>query len=254
MTQHGADRDVVAPDAPDELASRYVAAYDVDEPPPPINRAVRRRLPIVTAALAVLAIGAGGFFAGVRVEKSKVHVSSTGAGLTAAALAARFAGANAAAPSASAGAGAPSSTASGAPGGGAGPATGAGAPDSSGRANIVGTVTVVQGNTLYVTDATGNTVKVTTNSGTTITKTATGTMQDLAPGQSVVIRGVQSSVGVYAAQSVSEGSAGLAGGFGGGGFGGGGRGTRAGGTGTGTGAGSGAGTGATAAPSPGAGG
>ena len=100
---------------------------------------------------------------------------------------------------------------------------------ASGRANIVGTVTVVQGNTLYVTDATGNTVKVTTNSGTTITKTATGTMQDLAPGQSVVIRGVQSSVGVYAAQSVSEGAAGLAGGFGGGGFGGG-RGTRAGGS------------------------
>ena len=37
---------------------------------------MRRRLPIVTAVLAVLAIGAGGFFAGVRVEKSKVHVSS----------------------------------------------------------------------------------------------------------------------------------------------------------------------------------
>ncbi len=206
-------------------------------------------LPIVTAVLAVLAIGAGAFFAGVRVEKSKVHVSSTAAGLTAAQLAARFGGAGAGTGTGASTA-APSSTASGAPGAGAGGgAAGAGgAADASGRANIVGTVTVVQGNTLYVTDATGNTVKVTTNSGTTITKTATGTMQDLAPGQSVVIRGVQSSVGVYAAQSVSEGAAGLAGGFGGGGFGGGGRGTRAGGTGTG------AGTGAAAAPSPGAGG
>ena len=238
MTQHDADRDVVASDAPDELTSRYVGAYDIDEPPPPLTRTARRRLPIVTAVLAVLAIGAGAFFAGVRVEKSKVHTSSNAAALTASNLAARFAGAGDAA---GANAAAPSPSGSAAPGGGAGAAPGAGGTDTTGRANIVGTVTVVQGNTLYVTDASGNTVKVTTNSGTTITKTATGTMQDLAPGQSVVIRGVQSSVGVYAAQSVSEGAAGLAGGFGGGGFGG--RGTRGG-----------AGAGATAAPSPSAGG
>ncbi|HEY8728894.1 MAG TPA: hypothetical protein VIL94_04875, partial [Acidothermaceae bacterium] len=151
MTQHGADPDVVAPDSPDELASTHFGRYDVDEPPPPLARAVRRRLPIVTAVLAVLAIGAGGFFAGVRVEKSKVQASASASGLAAAAVAARFAnagaGANAAAPSANASAAAPSSTASGAPGGGAGPAAGAGAPDASGRANIVGTVTVVQGNT-----------------------------------------------------------------------------------------------------------
>jgi hypothetical protein len=250
MTQHGADRDVVASDSPDELASMHLGAYDVDEPPPPLARAVRRRLPIVTAVLTVLAIGAGGFFAGVRVEKSKLPAASSASGLTAADLAARFAGAGAGAGAgAAATAATPSASASGAPSAGAG--AGAAAPDASGRANIVGTVTVVQGNTLYVTDASGNTVKVTTNSGTTITKTATGTMQDLAPGQSVVIRGVQSSVGVYAAQSVSEGAAGFAGGFGGGG-----RGTRPGGTGTGTGtgAGPGAGTGATAAPSPSAGG
>ena len=247
MTQHGADRDVVASDSPDGLDSMHFGRYDVDEPPPPLARAVRRRLPIATAVLAVLAIGAGGFFAGVRVEKSKLPAASSASGLTAADVAARFAGAgaNAAVPSPNASAAAPSSTASGAPGAGAGagPAAGAGAPDASGRTNIVGTVTVVQGNTLYVTDTSGNTVKVTTNSGTTITKTATGTMQDLAPGQTVVIRGVQSSVGVYAAQSVSEGAAG----FGGGSFGGG-RGARPGGTGTG--AGTGTGTGATAAPSP----
>jgi hypothetical protein len=66
-------------------------------------------------------------------------------------------------------------------------------------------------------------VKVTTNTGTTVTKTDTGTVSDLAPGETVVIRGVQSSAGVYAAQTVSEGAAAAAGGFGG-------RGTRAGAT------------------------
>ena len=104
----------------------------------------------------------------------------------------------------------------------------------------MGTIAVVQGDTLYVTEPNGDTVKVTTSDGTTVTKTATAAVKDLAPGESVVIRGVQSADGVYAAQSVTQGSA-LAGGFGG--FGGGrtgnGRGARAG--------------GATAAPTTGAG-
>jgi hypothetical protein len=80
-------------------------------------------------------------------------------------------------------------------------------------------VTVIDGTTLYVTDSSGNVVKVTTNTGTTVSKTDTGTVSELAPGEAVVIRGVQSSAGVYAAQSVSEGAAaafgGGAGGFGG---------------------------------------
>jgi hypothetical protein len=62
---------------------------------------------------------------------------------------------------------------------------------------------------------------VTTNTGTTVSKTDTGTVSELAPGESVVIRGVQSSAGVYAAQTVSEGAAATFGGGGGaGGFGG----------------------------------
>ena len=68
-------------------------------------------------------------------------------------------------------------------------------------------MTVIDGTTLYVTDSSGNVVKVTTNTGTTVSKTDTGTVSELAPGESVVIRGVQSSAGVYAAQSVSEGAA-----------------------------------------------
>jgi hypothetical protein len=77
-------------------------------------------------------------------------------------------------------------------------------------------VTTIDGTTLYVTDASGNVVKVTTNTGTTVSKTDTGKVSDLAPGESVVIRGVQSSAGVYAAQTVTEGAAAAASGaFGG---------------------------------------
>ena len=178
MTQHDADRDVVASDAPDELASRYVGAYDVDEPPPPLTRSPEAPAHRHDCACCagdrrgrVLCRRAGGEEQGAREFDSFRSDCGNSAARFGAVPGAT--GANAANPSASA---------SSAPSAGAGAAPGAGGADTSGRANIVGTVTVVQGNTLYVTDATGNTVKVTTNSGTTITKTATGTMQDIAPG------------------------------------------------------------------------
>ncbi len=59
----------------------------------------------------------------------------------------------------------------------------AGAATTGGAANIIGTVTVIDGTTLYVTDSSGNVVKVTTNTGTTVSKTDTGTVSDLAPGE-----------------------------------------------------------------------
>jgi uncharacterized membrane protein YgcG len=199
MTQPEAD--VVSHDSPNGMSApvhSYAAGVD-EPPPPPLPRLVRRRLPMATLALALLAFGAVGFLVGVKVEKSKLPASNAAAtsGSRLAALG-----------------GGPTATASANPSGAAAP-TGTGS-----NANIVGTVTVVDGTTLYVTDTAGNTVKVTTNTGTTVTKTVTGAVKDLAPGQTVVIRGVQSSVGVYAAQSVTQGLP--TGGFGGGGFGGGG--------------------------------
>src|SRR5581483_9925737 len=80
-------------------------------------------------------------------------------------------------------------------------AAGAAGAAGSGAANIIGTVAFVQGTTLYVTDTNGDTVKVTTTGSTTISKTVTGAVKDLTPGSTVVVRGVQSSDGVYAAQS-----------------------------------------------------
>jgi hypothetical protein len=241
MTQHGADAghvgpaagtDVVGYDSPNGLAT-HAYAPDSEPPPPPLARVGRRKLPLVTLVLALLAVGAAGFFIGVKVEKSKLPASNTAA--TAAARAAAFGagatgtgatgtGAAAARPSGAAGTGAAGTGAGGTGAAGTGAAGAGGTGAVGGAANIVGTVTVVDGTTLYVTDATGDTVKVTTNTGTTVTKTDTGTVSNLAPGETVVIRGVQSSAGVYAAQTVSEGSAASA--FTAGGFGG--RGTRTG--------------------------
>jgi hypothetical protein len=201
MTQPEAD--VVSHDSPNGVSVPvHSLAPDMDEPPPPpLPKFTRRRLPMATLVLALLAFAAVGFLVGVKVEKGKVPASNTAA--TTGARPATGAAAAAATPSA----------------GGARAAAPSGAGTS---ANIIGTVAFVDGSTLYVTDATGNTVKVTTSNGTTVTKTVTGTVKDLSPGQSVVIRGVQSSVGVYAAQSVVQGAA-TGGGFGAGGAGGRGR-------------------------------
>jgi len=205
MTQPSTDStNVVGYDSPNGVASSFAPDFD-EPPPPPLPKVRRRKLPIATLLLALLAVGAAGFFVGVKVEKSKVPASTSNAS----AFGAAFGGATGARASGSPTAGptGASSTPSAAAGG------------TGGSANIIGTVTVIDGTTLYVTDTTGDVVKVTTNTGTTVTKTVTGKVSDLAPGESVVIRGVQSSAGVYAAQSVSEGNAAAA--FGGGGLGGG---------------------------------
>ncbi|MGH8889978.1 MAG: hypothetical protein ACRDV3_09525 [Acidothermaceae bacterium] len=217
--------------ADDATATRALGQLPTqsEAPPPPLMPLRRRKLPIATMALAIAAAGGVGFYSGVRVEKGQIKTTgNTGSN------AAAFAFGNAA--NARTGARTnttPSPAASGAPGaargtgaGGNGAAGSGAGSASGGSANLVGTVTVVDGNTLYVTETNGDTVKVTTSDGTTVTKTVTGTVKDLAPGESVIIRGVQSSQGVYAAQSVTQASstAGLVGGFGGGaggGFGGG---------------------------------
>lgn len=177
-----------------------------EEPPPPPIRLRRRKLPVLTLCLALAAAAGAGFFAGVRVEKAQLKPTSSSDN-TAAALAAALR------QSAGATGGANTGTGNGRSSG-ATPAPTAGAADTSGVANIVGTVAVVQGDTLYVTEASGDTVKVTTSDGTTVTKTIIGAVKDLAPGETVVVRGVQSSEGVYAAQSVTQGTA-AGGGFGG---------------------------------------
>ena len=149
----------------------------------------RRKLPRVTLALAVALVGAGAFIGGAEAQKHlgsspSVSASSGTGGAAAAGFAGRFrrGGATAGA---------------GAAGGG-----------------TVGTVTAIKGSTLYVTDTSGNTVKVTTSAASQVTKTVTGTVKDVRPGDTVVVRGTQQKNGDIAANAITLG--GGATGFGGG--------------------------------------
>ncbi|MEV0415201.1 hypothetical protein AB0I68_31530 [Streptomyces sp. NPDC050448] len=105
-------------------------------------------------------------------------------------------------------------TGQGGPRQGSGGATGS---PGAGAGVTTGTVKLVDGTTLYVTDAQGDVVKVTTDNSTQVTEAKSGKVSDLQPGQTVTVRGSQSPSGDVAATTVAQGG----GGSGGGGFGGG---------------------------------
>ena len=164
------------------------------------GRPRRRFLNRGSAALLALAVGAIGFYVGVRVEKGQLSTSSSSAG--------SLAGAAAAARTGAAGAGAGAARFAGAFGGRSGTAGGRGALSSGafgGGNSSFGTVSSVDGKTIYVTQAgTGNVVKVTLSSATKITKNVGVGKSAIRPGDTVVVSGVKGSDGKIAATSVSD--------------------------------------------------
>ncbi|HWF50204.1 MAG TPA: DUF5666 domain-containing protein [Solirubrobacteraceae bacterium] len=163
-------------------------------PARPRRRFFNRR----TAALAAVLTCAGGFFAGVRVEKGQLTSTASAAPATAAA-GARTGAAGAATGAAAGGAGGFAARFGGAGGGGA---AGGGGP--AGANASLGTLSSVNGNTLYLTDTSGNTVKVTLSGTTKLTKSVGVSKGSLHPGDSVVIQGVKNSGGTLVATSVSD--------------------------------------------------
>ena len=146
----------------------------------------KRRLPILTAIL-VLAVAAGGaFIAGAEVQKHYGKSSSATSGGTGAASA--F-----------------SAFASRLRAGGAGPGGGGGGGLFAGGAGggTAGTVTLIKGSSLYVTDATGNTVLVHTSAASRVTKTVSGSVQTIHPGDTVTVTGVQAKNGSYTAAAIT---------------------------------------------------
>jgi hypothetical protein len=136
-----------------------------------------------SAALAAVITCAAGFYAGVRVEKSQL--SSTASAATTSAR---------------------GTASTGAPGGGGLPGAGrfgGGGGGGGGNASL-GTISSVNGNTIYLTDATGNTVKVTLSSSTKLAKSLGVSKSALHPGDSVVIQGVKNSSGTLVATSLSD--------------------------------------------------
>ncbi|WP_052397948.1 hypothetical protein [Streptomyces sp. NRRL F-5123] len=172
----------------------------------------RRALPWLTLTLSACIVAAGAFIGGVYVEK---HHGNNAASNPFAALAnARGNGQGAAG-----GTGTGSGRGFGGTGTGTGRGfggTGAGTGTAAGGGLTVGTVKLVDGDTIYVTDAQGNTVKVTTSTSTKVTESKDGKVSDLKAGQTVTIRGTTGSSGDVTATTVTQGETaptGFGGGF-----------------------------------------
>jgi hypothetical protein len=175
-----------------------------EQPEEDLPRRPRRRLraPLPLVLLGVLLI-AGGFIAGVLVEKGQ-NSSSTAAGAGAGGLASRFAALR--------------GRSSGAAGVGAGGFSGGGSAGSgflgrSGGAGgaggaTTGQVAYVSGSTLYVTTAEGNTVKVTTSPSSAVSKTVKTNVGAIHPGETVLVTGSASAKGVISAESIRVGASG----------------------------------------------
>jgi len=164
----------------------------------------KRRLPMLTAVLAVALLAAGAFIVGAEVQKHW-GASSSGSGAGASSFASRFGGAGR------------TGTTTGTTTGSGSTRAGAFGALAGGGATI-GTVSVIKGSTLYVTDTSGNTVKVVTSPGSTVSKTVTTNVKAIRPGDTVVVRGTTGKNGNVTAQSITLGSGGagsLFGGFGG---------------------------------------
>jgi hypothetical protein len=126
----------------------------------------RRRLPLLTKALGALLVVALAFVVGAEVQK---HFGKTAAGSTGGAATAAFSrGGFGAAPS-----------------------------------GTSGTVTLIKGTTLYVTDSSGTTSLVKTSATSLVTKTVTSSVKNISPGSVVTVVGPRAKDGSYTATSIA---------------------------------------------------
>jgi endonuclease YncB( thermonuclease family) len=149
------------------------------------------RLGMPAAALVAVVLIAAGFWGGAELEKNH----SSGATNSLASLAARFR---------------PGPASAGATGSSGAPF--AGFPGSTAAAT--GTVSVVDGDSLYVRTSAGSLVKVTLTKSTTVTRNASASAGGLRPGDTVVVQG-STTKNTVAASSVSATAPGVSSGFGG---------------------------------------
>ncbi len=142
-----------------------------------------------SAALLAVVVGAIGFYAGIRIEKSQLSGSSAAGGTALPSFAARAGG-----------------RAASAAGGRGGPPAGLGQFAAAGNGSA-GTVTSVSGHTIYVRDLTGNTIAVKLSSATSITKSLKVSKGAVRPGDSVVVQGLKHGNGTLTASSLNDSGA-----------------------------------------------
>jgi hypothetical protein len=164
----------------------------------------RRTITPITRGLLAVVVAGGAFLGGVLVEKSQAKTSSTSAlpsGVPAN-IAALFGGRT-------------STT-----------VAGSGSGSTTTATQTFGTVKLVDGKYVYVSDPQGNVVRVATNATTKITVSQAAAVSKLKPSTSVIVQGTRGADGTISATSISQTSAGGqtgfpgAGGFPGGGAGG----------------------------------
>jgi Domain of unknown function (DUF5666) len=150
-------------------------------------RPVRAKLPRATLVLGGAILVAAGFIGGTLAQKH-YGTSSGGTAARAASFASAFTRGT------GAGAGRTGTGGFGAGGGFGG---------TAGGSSISGTVTVVSGDTLYVTAANGTVYTVKTSGTTTVSISSSGTLSQLKPGQTVTIAGSADSNGDVTATSIT---------------------------------------------------
>ncbi len=190
----------------DQTISRAApaAAWDETDPLTLPQRARRRWWSVPTAVLGAVIIGAVGFYAGARVEKSDLPSTSAGGASAAGAAARRLAAFGASASASASGRSGVSSS------GGAGPAAagfGAGFAGFGAGDVTAGTVSSVDHGVIYLTDRTGNTVKVTLSSASGVTKSLPVSRRSVHPGDTVIVTGVKNASGTIVAASVNDAGA-----------------------------------------------
>jgi hypothetical protein len=190
--------DPAAVDEQDEQDEQDTWADEEQPQEEPLHRRPRRKLltPLTALLFAVL-VGAGGFIAGVQVEKGEVSSTSSstrGGGRLASLLGAAAGGSGAAGTSNATG-----GAVGGAAAGGAGRFL-SGAGGAGGGATI-GQVANISGSDLYVTTLEGNTIKVLADAAK-ITKQVSTSVHGVHPGDSVVVTGAKNSDGSIQASTV----------------------------------------------------
>jgi hypothetical protein len=153
-----------------------------------LTRRPRFKVPSLTMILMIVAVASLGFLGGTLVGKH--YGGSSGSPASA------FRGFAGAAASSSAGTRGSSTGFAGRSGalfGGSGGAT-------------VGTVKLVDGNTVYVQTLTGSIVQVSTSAATKVTISSSGQVKDLSPGETVIVQGTKNANGSVAATSISQNS------------------------------------------------
>jgi hypothetical protein len=158
---------------------------ELDELPP---RPRAKLLTPVTITLLMVLFAAGGFIGGVLVQKGQ---QSGGASVAGSSFAGRFGGVGAGTTGVSGTSGGAAARFRGLFGGGGGGAA-------------IGTVSSIDGKTLYVTETSGNTVAVLTTSASKITKSVSVHSGSIHPGDSVVVQGITGAKGKITASSVSD--------------------------------------------------